>query len=85
MSDQCDLCGAADDLAKFDVFNQSGAVLVRVCDDCDRRLGGEGCAVCGDAVAAAADESIARHGDPNDHRPICPECRREIIFSEGVW
>lgn len=82
MISRCDACGDVGQVSKFDVFNESGAVSVDVCEDCEERLTTDRCVVC----CAPVDDgkrSISAHGTPDDGEPLCAECRRDIVFSDG--
>jgi len=79
----CDICGSAATTEKFDVFNESGAAIADICSDCEELLSADRCSVCGTAVSDHTDEGIAPHGDAGVVRPLCPDCRRDILFGEG--
>jgi hypothetical protein len=83
-TDRCDVCDqGVEDASPFDIFNESGATIVRVCPECEEKLGADQCAVCGDRVPEDREEAIAPHGSPEPGEALCPDCRRDIIFGEG--
>ena len=79
----CCACGAFTETSKFDITSESGAVIVSVCSECESRLSAERCAVCGITVDPDREESIGPHGSGDGFAPLCPSCRRDIVYGDG--
>jgi len=84
MISKCAICGGFGTTHEYDVFDESGGRICRICDDCKDKVSQSRCAVCGDRVPEDNDSSIGPHGTPQEvHRHLCPSCRRGIRSGEG--
>jgi len=80
--DTCAICQEESWTKPFDVYNESGAGVVQVCDDCRNRLAAKRCSICG-TTDTDDDVQIGPHGAPGRYHPLCKSCRRSIIGGEG--
>jgi len=80
MTNRCAECGATQDTTRFDVGNKSGVSPVNLCPECWEQIT-ERCGRCGEP-APDADEWVGPYGSGTVILPLCPSCRRALLFEE---
>ena len=85
-AEACNTCGAVchDEDHNKQVFDEDGAVLVTLCDDCwgiiQEQSLEDGCSLCGSGINGRAKYAVADF-DGTQH-PLCKKCRKNMVFSK---
>jgi hypothetical protein len=88
-SETCDVCRDRPAEREFDVFDQSGAVLVSACSDCFdytvtrlERVHNDRCVWCWDTVSSKYQMQVHGAETADSHARLCGGCRKQLF---GKW